>query len=263
MVVGQARSIYTDCPIAKTPLRRRSINDDASVSSISKRILVVEDEQAISSFVRPYLEQSGYSVVIAESLSEARKAADATEPDLVILDLTLPDGDGFDALTHIRRASDAPVIILSARDDEKEKIIGLGLGADDYVTKPFHPDELVARVKAILRRSHPSAAKSADEVTAIRHGNLEIDSNRREVKLKGRLVQLAPKEFDLLFDLLKHKGVVVTRDELLQRVWGYQVAVHTRTVDVHVRQLRHKLGDDCPVITVWGIGYKASTEPTV
>jgi len=144
--------------------------------------------------------------------------------------------------------------MLTARDEDVDKIIGLEVGADDYMTKPFNPRELVARVKAILRRSGPERDKH--ESAVLQHGELTVDAGRREVKVGETEVQLAPKEFDLLWELLDHRGLVLTRDQLLERVWGYTFAGDTRTVDVHVRQLRRKLGDASPVVTVWGVGYK-------
>jgi DNA-binding response OmpR family regulator len=146
--------------------------------------------------------------------------------------------------------------MLTARDSEQDLVVGLGVGADDYMTKPFNPRELVARVKAILRRSGPERDKH--ETKVIRHGDLAVDAGRREVKVGDTEVQLAPKEFDLLWELLDHRGLVLTRDQLLERVWGYTFAGDTRTVDVHVRQLRRKLGDASPIVTVWGVGYKVS-----
>jgi two-component system, OmpR family, alkaline phosphatase synthesis response regulator PhoP len=146
--------------------------------------------------------------------------------------------------------------MLTARDEDIDKIIGLEVGADDYMTKPFNPRELVARVKSILRRS--AADRRPPESAQIQHGELLVDSGRREVKVGEQEVQLAPKEFDLLWELLDHRGLVLTRDQLLERVWGYTFAGDTRTVDVHVRQLRRKLGEASPIVTVWGVGYKVS-----
>jgi DNA-binding response OmpR family regulator len=171
----------------------------------------------------------------------------------------LPDLDGIDVCRRIRQRSDVPILMLSARDEDIDKIIGLEVGADDYLTKPFNPGELVARVKSVLRRSSPERREFVSSV--LEHGDLRVDAGRREVTVLGEEVQLAPKEFDLLWDLLDHRGLVLTRDQLLERVWGYTFAGDTRTVDVHVRQLRRKLGDACPIVTVWGVGYKASTEP--
>ena len=147
--------------------------------------------------------------------------------------------------------------MVTARDDDIDKIVGLEVGADDYLTKPFNVRELVARVKAILRRA-PTAAQPIGGV--LTHGGVSIDRGRHEVLLNGEVVQLAPKEFDLLWTLLEERGNVLTRDQLLERVWGYTFAGDTRTVDVHVRQLRRKLGDDCPVVTVWGVGYKVGDD---
>ena len=154
----------------------------------------------------------------------------------------------------MRKTSDVPILMLTARDEDVDKIIGLEVGADDYLTKPFNPRELVARVKSVLRRAAPERRR--DEAQELRHGDLLINSGRREVKVGDDEIQLAPKEFDLLWELLDHKGLVLTRDQLLERVWGYTFAGDTRTVDVHVRQLRRKLGDASPIVTVWGVGYK-------
>jgi DNA-binding response OmpR family regulator len=222
-------------------------------------ILVVEDEPSIASFVAMYLKRAGFAVRLVDSGSDALEKASADPPALIVLDLMLPDLDGIDVCRRIRQRSDVPILMLSARDEDIDKIIGLEVGADDYLTKPFNPGELVARVKSILRRSHPERREF--ESSVLEHGGLRIDAGRREVTVGGTEVQLAPKEFDLLWDLLDHRGLVLTRDQLLERVWGYTFAGDTRTVDVHVRQLRRKLGDACPVVTVWGVGYKVSTEP--
>ena len=148
--------------------------------------------------------------------------------------------------------------MLTARDEDVDKIIGLEVGADDYLTKPFNPRELVARVKSVLRRSSPDRRR--EEGDEIRHGDLVINAGRREVMVGDREIQLAPKEFDLLWELLDHRGLVLTRDQLLERVWGYTFAGDTRTVDVHVRQVRRKLEDASPIVTVWGVGYKVAPE---
>ena len=171
----------------------------------------------------------------------------------------LPDMDGIEVCQTIRKTSDVPILMLTARDEDVDKIIGLEVGADDYLTKPFNPRELVARVKSILRRATPDRRERESEV--IEHGDLRIDAGRREVMVGDQEIQLAPKEFDLLWELLDHRGLVLTRDQLLERVWGYTFAGDTRTVDVHVRQLRRKLGDASPVVTVWGVGYKVSPAP--
>jgi DNA-binding response OmpR family regulator len=224
-------------------------------------VLVVEDEENIASFVAMYLKRAGFAVRAAATGNEGLEKASADPPSLIILDLMLPDLDGIDVCRRIRQRSDVPILMLTARDDDIDKIIGLEVGADDYLTKPFNPGELVARVKSILRRANPERREF--ESAHLEHGDLRIDAGRREVTVAGREVQLAPKEFDLLWELLDHRGLVLTRDQLLERVWGYTFAGDTRTVDVHVRQLRRKLAEACPIVTVWGVGYKVSTEPKV
>jgi DNA-binding response OmpR family regulator len=219
-------------------------------------VLVVEDETSIASFVALYLKNAGYRIGTAGTGREALERVAAEKPDLIVLDLMLPDIDGLEVCRRIRRASDVPILMLTARDEDVDKIIGLEVGADDYLTKPFNPRELVARVKSILRRSVPERREM--QTRQIKHGDLDIDAGRREVRVSGNEVQLAPKEFDLLWELLDHRGLVLTRDQLLERVWGYTFAGDTRTVDVHVRQLRRKLGDASPIVTVWGVGYKVS-----
>jgi len=226
------------------------------LSTKPQSVLVVEDESSIASFVALYLKNAGYAVRTAATGGEALSAVAAEQPDLVVLDLMLPDIDGIEVCKRIRQRSDLPILMLTARDEDVDKIIGLEVGADDYLTKPFNPRELVARVKSILRRAAP--ARRERESAVIKHGELAIDAGRREVRVGEEEIQLAPKEFDLLWELLDHRGLVLTRDQLLERVWGYTFAGDTRTVDVHVRQLRRKLGDASPIVTVWGVGYKVS-----
>ena len=228
--------------------------------SQAQTVLVVEDEQSIASFVSLYLKNAGYGVRAVGTGSGALNAVAAEMPSLVILDLNLPDMDGIEICRRIRKNSDVPIIMLTARDEDVDKIIGLEVGADDYLTKPFNPRELVARVKSVLRRA--TSDRRIDEGDEIRHGDLLINSGRREVLVGDDEIQLAPKEFDLLWELLDHRGIVLTRDQLLERVWGYTFAGDTRTVDVHVRQIRRKLGDASPIVTVWGVGYKVATERT-
>ena len=226
-----------------------------------ERILIVEDEANIASFVKLYLEKAGFTVERAATGGDGSARFRASEPALILLDLNLPDIDGLEVCRRIRATSQVPILMLTARDDDIDKIVGLEVGADDYVTKPFNPRELVARIKTILRRAATPAPPPAR--TVLTHGDLRIDAGRREVTLEGRVVQLAPKEFDLLYALMEHHGIVLTRDQLLERVWGYTFAGDTRTVDVHVRQLRRKIGDACPVVTVWGVGYKVSDDVAV
>jgi two-component system, OmpR family, alkaline phosphatase synthesis response regulator PhoP len=222
----------------------------------TQTILVVEDESSIASFVAMFLKQAGYAVKTAANGSEALALVASAQPALIVLDLMLPDIDGIEVCRRIRKSSDVPILMLTARDEDVDKIIGLEVGADDYLTKPFNPRELVARVKSILRRATPERRQI--ESKELRHGELSIDLGRREVRVGDEEVQLAPKEFDLLWELLDHRGLVLTRDQLLERVWGYTFAGDTRTVDVHVRQLRRKLGDASPIVTVWGVGYKVT-----
>ena len=223
-------------------------------------ILVVEDEQSIASFISLYLKNAGYSVRAAATGSAALNAVAAEIPSLILLDLNLPDMDGIEICRRIRKSSDVPILMLTARDEDVDKIIGLEVGADDYLTKPFNPRELVARVKAVLRRS--SGERSRDGGEELRHGDVLINAGRREVFVGDDEIQLAPKEFDLLWELIDHRGLVLTRDQLLERVWGYTFAGDTRTVDVHVRQVRRKLGDASPIVTVWGVGYKVAPDRT-
>jgi len=223
-------------------------------------ILVVEDETSIASFVAAYLRNAGYGVQTAATAQAALIQLAGDAPALVILDLNLPDGDGVELCRRIRKTSDIPILMLTARDEDIDKIIGLEVGADDYMTKPFNPRELVARVKSILRRAAPERRKS--ESDEIHHGDLSVNAGKREVHVGDEEIHLAPKEFDLLWELLDHRGIVLTRDQLLERVWGYTFAGDTRTVDVHVRQIRRKLGDASPIVTVWGVGYKVASDRT-
>ena len=221
----------------------------------TQSVLIVEDESSIASFVSLYLKKAGYDVEVAANGAEALEKAEQN-PSLIVLDLMLPDMDGIDVCRRLRKRSDVPILMLTARDEDIDKIIGLEVGADDYMTKPFNPRELVARIKSILRRA--TTERRDAESAELRHGELVINSGRREVKVGDVEIQLAPKEFDLLWELLDHRGIVLTRDQLLERVWGYTFAGDTRTVDVHVRQLRRKLGDASPIVTVWGVGYKVA-----
>jgi DNA-binding response OmpR family regulator len=233
----------------------------AGVDPLAEKILIVEDERNIASFVSMYLKKERYQVEIARDGAEALAKFESIKPDLIVLDLMLPDMDGLEICRQVRTGSDVPILMLTARDDDVDKIVGLEVGADDYLTKPFNPRELVARIKTILRRATQTTRRPQE--AALEHGHVRIDAGRREVTVRGEQVQLAPKEFDLLWELIDHRGLVLTRDQLLERVWGYTFAGDTRTVDVHVRQLRRKLGDDCPVATVWGVGYKVADDAAV
>ncbi len=221
-------------------------------------ILVVDDEQNIIELARLYLEQDGYRV---EAANDGRAALDkirVLDPALLILDLMLPEIDGWEVCRRVRAGNgvphgDLPIIMLTARDDDVDKIVGLELGADDYMTKPFNPRELVARVKAILRRTERASAPAK----VLRLGDLTIDPARREVTVAGRLIDLRTKEFDCLLTLAEHKGLVLSREKLLELAWGYDFAGQTRTVDVHVAHLRKKISHSTAQIeTVTGVGYK-------
>jgi DNA-binding response OmpR family regulator len=225
-------------------------------ASQAQTVLVVEDEASIASFVSLYLKNAGYSVKAVSNGADALAQVENAQPALIVLDLMLPDMDGIEVCRRIRQRRDVPILMLTARDEDVDKIIGLEVGADDYMTKPFNPRELVARVKSILRRSVPPRRDA--ESAQIQHGDLLVDAGRREVRVGDEEIQLAPKEFDLLWELLDHRGLVLTRDQLLERVWGYTFAGDTRTVDVHVRQVRRKLGEASPIVTVWGVGYKVA-----
>jgi len=214
-------------------------------------ILVVEDEEDIASLVRAYLERDGFRVVWAARGTEGLEALERNDVRLAILDLQLPDTDGFDLCRAIRSCSRLPVVMLTARDEEVDRVTGLELGADDYVTKPFSPRELVARVHAVLRRAEPE-----HEEDAILAGDVALDRGSRSVTVAGAEVELTAREFDLLWHLAERPGVVVGRERLLERVWGLAFPGGTRTVDVHVGQLRRKLGRPELIRTVRGSGYK-------
>ncbi len=220
-------------------------------------VLVVEDEQPIADVVEMYLQQGGFRARIANTGAEAKKQLDDPTIDVVLLDLTLPDTDGVDLLREIRARRPVPVIMVTARGSEADRILGLELGADDYVTKPFSPRELVARVRAVLRRHDRDEGSDAGPIAS---GDLRLDPVSREVTLADESIDLTRKEFDLLAYLVGRPGRVLTRAQLLEAVWGYPGDVDSRTVDVHVAQLRRKLGDACPVQTVRGVGYKTSVK---
>jgi DNA-binding response OmpR family regulator len=213
-------------------------------------VLVVDDEPLVRDVVARYLRHDGYDTVEAADGDEARALIEADPPELVVLDLMLPGTDGLALCRWIRSRGDLPVIMLTARGEEADRIVGLDLGADDYVTKPFSPRELVARVRTVLRRAEPQRR----ELRLVFDG-LELDASAREVLLGGEPVRLTAKEFDLLFFLASHAGRVFGRDQLMRRVWGYESALDTGTVTVHVRRLRAKLGE-ARLETVWGVGYR-------
>ncbi len=230
--------------------------------SLGDTILVVDDEQRIIDLARMYLEQDGFHVKSATNGTAAKRMILTEKPNLVVLDLMLPGMDGLEVCRRVREESDVPIIMLTARGEDIDKIVGLELGADDYLTKPFNPRELVARIRAILRRADRGTTRE-EAPPPINIGNLHIDARGRRVEVAGAGVDLRMKEFDLLKTLAENKGVVFSRDRLLQVVWGYEFAGETRTVDVHIAHLRHKLcGMEATIDTIWGVGYKLDDRET-
>jgi DNA-binding response OmpR family regulator len=214
--------------------------------------VVIEDDEAISALVGTYLEQAGFEVVRECTGEGGLEAVDRRRPRFVVLDLGLPDVDGFELCRQLRGDGDVPILILTARDEEADRVIGLELGADDYLTKPFSPRELVARVRAVLRRAEPAPSDSR----VLEVGELRIDLRMRRATFAGSQLALRTLEFELLAELARNAGQVVRRDQLLDRVWGLTFAGGTRTVDVHVAQLRKKLGRPDVIHTVRGVGYR-------
>ena len=220
------------------------------------RILVVDDEPIVREVVVKYLAREGHATLEAGDGDDARALLERSEPDLVVLDVMLPGTDGLELCRWIRSRSDLPVILLTARGEEADRIVGLELGADDYVTKPFSPRELAARVRTVLRRSTPPDESGA----RLSFTGLELDAGTREVRRDGEELRLTAKEFDLLWFLASHPRKVFSRDQLMSRVWGYEAALDTGTVTVHVRRLREKI-EERPshprfLQTVWGVGYR-------
>lgn len=221
-------------------------------------ILIVDDEQHIIDLTKLYLEQEGYKTSSATDGKTALQKIVQEKPNLIVLDLMLPEMDGWEVCRRVRAESDVPIIMLTARGDDIDRIVGLELGADDYLTKPFNPRELVARVRAIMRRTGRPAPSTAESAVTI--GNLTIHPDRRVVLIDGKEIDLRMKEFDLLMTLATNVGLVFTREKLLDVVWGYDFAGETRTVDVHIAHLRHKLkGMQASIDTVWGVGYRLDT----
>ncbi|HKZ55279.1 MAG TPA: response regulator transcription factor [Anaerolineales bacterium] len=220
-----------------------------------ERILVVDDEPHIVDLVGLYLKREGFQVETAYDGAQALERIHSREPALIVLDIMLPGVDGLEVCRRTRAESDVPIIMLTARDEDIDKIVGLELGADDYLTKPFNPRELVARVKAILRRGERIPRAGA---RPLKVGDVQVDPARREVRVAGELVSLRAKEFDLLFALAQHPGIVLTREQLLNLVWGFEFYGQTRTVDVHIAHLRKRVAGSRVVTieTVTGVGYK-------
>ena len=222
-------------------------------------VLIVEDDQTLLSVLEYNLAKEGYNVVTAADGVEALEAARRVKPDLIILDIMLPKMNGFEVCRILRKEMTVPILMLTAREDEIDKVVGLDLGADDYVTKPFSMRELLARVRAMLRRVEMQAPKPAG-TTLLKVGDIEVDIGRHTATKRGCALDLSPKEFDLLAFLTKNKGLVFSRDHLLEKIWGYDYTGGTRTVDVHMRWLREKIEDNPGkpkyLVTVRGVGYK-------
>ncbi|SHJ80420.1 DNA-binding response regulator, OmpR family, contains REC and winged-helix (wHTH) domain [Hathewaya proteolytica DSM 3090] len=218
------------------------------------KVLIVDDDINICEVIKMYLENSGYSTEIAYNGKEALEKFSQYKPDIVILDIMLPYIDGIDVLKEIRKNNEVPVILLSAKGDTFDKVLGLELGADDYMVKPFEPKELIARVKAVMRRYNSDNTNKE----VIKYDDLSIDINSYIVVYKGEEVKMPPKEFELLYYLASNKNKVFTREQLLCEVWGYDYPGDSRTVDVHVKRLREKLHGTLKwqIETVWGVGYK-------
>jgi two-component system, OmpR family, alkaline phosphatase synthesis response regulator PhoP len=222
------------------------------------KILIVEDEQSIRNMVKAYLKPEGFQVFTASDGPSGLQAARAYQPDLIVLDIMLPEMDGIELLTQLRRESDVYVILLTAKTEEIDKVVGLSVGADDYVTKPFSPRELVARIKAALRRIQASGKAQPESQLAFRH--VRIDNASRQVWVDDHPVELTETEFDLLSTLAEHRGMVLSREQLLEKVWGTNYYGEIRVVDVHLGHIRQKLGNDSLIKTVRGVGYRFDDE---
>jgi len=223
------------------------------------KILVVDDEPSILKLITAYLESEGYDFLTAEDGISALKAVRSYRPDIIILDVMLPGMDGIEVLGQLRRESDAYVIMLTARSEETDKIIGLSVGADDYLTKPFSPRELMARIKAVLRRIHTTSPLNNRSVIALEH--IRIDNGRRRMWVNDQEIELTSLEFNLLNALADHHGLVLSREQLLEKVWGYDYFGDLRVVDVHIGHLRKKIGEEY-IETVRGAGYRLQDSET-
>ena len=222
------------------------------------KILVADDDLNICELLRLYLEKEGFEVVMAHDGEEAVARFESEKPSLILLDIMMPKLDGWQVCRQIRQKSDCPIIMLTAKGETFDKVLGLELGADDYVVKPFDTKEIVARIKAVLRRSGPAGA-AANEVKEVSYDKLTVNMTRYELKVDGKVVDAPPKELELLFHLASNPNRVFTRDQLLDEVWGFEYYGDSRTVDVHMKRLREKLegvSDQWSLKTVWGVGYK-------
>ncbi len=224
-----------------------------------EKILVVDDEKNICDLLRMYLEKEGYAVVMAHNGVDAVKTFASENPDLILLDIMLPQLDGWQVCREIRKTSDKPIIMLTAKDEVFDKVLGLELGADDYVTKPFDTKEIIARIKAVLRRT--SAVKEAD-IKEVKYDKLSVNLTNYELKVNDVVVDTPPKELELIYYLASNPDRVFTRDQLLDDVWGFDYYGDSRTVDVHIKRLRDKLkgvSEEWELRTIWSVGYKFET----
>lgn len=226
-----------------------------------EKVLVVDDDPNICDVLMMYLENEGYSVILSYDGEEALVKFNALKPDIVLLDVMLPSMDGWQVCREIRKKSSVPIIMITAKGDTFDKVLGLELGADDYIVKPFDTKEVVARIKAIARRV--SAAPAETEVREVRYDKLSVNMTRYELRVNGKVVGTPPKELELLFYLASNPNRVYTRDQLLDEVWGFEYYGDSRTIDVHIKRLREKLegvSDKWALKTVWGVGYKFESE---
>jgi len=226
------------------------------------KVLIAEDDPNVCEIIRLYFMKQQIELVVAGDGLQALELVEKESPDIIILDVMMPQMDGFAACREIRKKWDTPIIMLTAREEEFDRVLGLELGADDYVTKPFSPRELVARIRAILRRLQPREKAEEDAPRLLTFGRLSIDQDRREVIAAGEKINFRPKEFELLVHLAKSPGNVFTREQLLEQIWGYDYFGDIRTIDVHIKKIRQRLSNlpfEC-IHTVWGVGYKFEVE---
>lgn len=227
-----------------------------------KKVLIVDDEKNICELIRLYVEKEGYKTVLAYDGEQAMFVFEAEKPDIILLDVMMPKKDGWQVCREIRAKSDIPVIMLTAKGETIDKVLGLEFGADDYIVKPFEPKELIARIKAVLRR-YNTVSRNGDKNDEISYEGLTINQTTYEVFLDGKLLEMPPKEFELLHYLAKNPNKVFTRNQLLDEVWGYEFFGDSRTVDVHIKRIREKIENierPWKLKTVWSVGYKFSTE---
>lgn len=223
---------------------------------MNSKILIVDDESNIVELIRLYLENEGFTAISAKDGNEAISKFRTESPDLIILDIMIPEPDGWQVCREIRRSSNVPIIMLTAKSETFDKVLGLELGADDYLTKPFEAKELVARVKAVLRRSDTKEVEQSKEIT---YQNLSVNIENYELRIQGNIIEVPPKELELLYFLASNPNHVYTREQLLEEVWGFDYFGDSRTVDVHIKRLREKLEGvegNWQLKTVWGVGYK-------